>query len=395
MSLSTAPARAPSGSTDHPRDVLESWHLSPSTNRDYHFLDGIRGVAILMVLTCHFIYVNPHAGPALRFIGDIALAGKNGVPLFFALSGFLISWPFWKRRVRGEKTAAPAGYGWRRFYKIYPPLCLSILLLTPFYILRTGDSSYLQLALKWLVWVPLFFRIDGRLNPVMWSLVIEVQFYIVLPLLMLCLKRISTKTCLWLVPVLFFVVGIGQRSFQFWKYGLPVAYVKAIDFPFPSGLDFFALGVLIAGLHSQRKITASHARWAWAGVALLIGMIVWGGWLQFASIETFPLDETVSLGVKVACGLILLCVGNPRALLSRVFSHPALRWCGIISYEWYLFHQPLATTTRQIFGSAEGNIFRYSAILAGPFLVSVVFSAAVYRFFSLPILRFGRSRHSE
>jgi peptidoglycan/LPS O-acetylase OafA/YrhL len=394
MALSTAPARAPSAA-DHPRDVLESWHLSPSSNRDYHFLDGIRGVAILMVLACHFIYVNPHAGPAMRFVGDIALAGTNGVPLFFALSGFLISWPFWKRRVRMDKAVVPAGYGWRRFYKIYPPLCLSILLLTPFYILRTGDYSYIQLAFKWLVGVPLFFRIDGRFNPVMWSLVIEVQFYIVLPLLMLCFKRVSTKTCLWLIPALFFVGGIAQRSIQFSRHGLPDLYVVAIDFPFPSGLDFFALGVLIAGLHSQRKITAAHAKWAWVGVVLLVAMLLCSAWLQFVSIETFLSKEAVSLGVKIACGLILLCVGNPRFLLSRAFSHPALRWCGIISYEWYLFHQPLATTTRQIFGSAEGNLFRYSAILAGPFLISLVFSAAVYRYFSLPILRFGRSRNSE
>jgi peptidoglycan/LPS O-acetylase OafA/YrhL len=76
-------------------------------------------------------------------------------------------------------------------------------------------------------------------------------------------------------------------------------------------------------------------------------------------------------------------------------SHAGLRWCGIISYEWYLWHQPMIGYSRQFFGSAEGDVPKYAMILGVPLVLSIAVAAAAYRFVSLPILRFGRSRHRE
>src|ERR1700733_7697099 len=120
---------------------LDAWHVNPSANREYDFIDGLRGIAILMVLACHFLYVNPNSGAGLRFIGGFLGACGHGVTLFFVLSGFLIAWPFWKRKVTGSGEVVPPGYVSRRFWKIYPPLAISVLILAPICLLRSGDWS--------------------------------------------------------------------------------------------------------------------------------------------------------------------------------------------------------------------------------------------------------------
>src|SRR5579871_180197 len=132
---------------------LDSWHVKPSANRDYNFIDGLRGVAILMVIVAHAFYINPNAGSAVKMAGGIIGTGGYGVWLFFVLSGFLIAWPFWKRKVAASEHVLPGGYFQRRFWKIYPPLALSILILTPFFMFLMDPefgTSFLLVALRWL-----------------------------------------------------------------------------------------------------------------------------------------------------------------------------------------------------------------------------------------------------
>ena len=47
---------------------LNAWHVNPSLNRDYDFIDGLRGIAILMVLCCHILYVNRRSGPVMELL---------------------------------------------------------------------------------------------------------------------------------------------------------------------------------------------------------------------------------------------------------------------------------------------------------------------------------------
>jgi len=141
-------------------------------------MDGLRGIAILMVVAGHYLYVNPRSGPALQFLGNLTgTLGGSGVSLFFTISGFLIAWPFWKRKANKAPVAVPPGYGWRRFWKIYPPLALSVILLTPCWILWHGEwALYLKTAAQWLTGLAFVVPVTGKFNPVMWSLVVEVHF---------------------------------------------------------------------------------------------------------------------------------------------------------------------------------------------------------------------------
>jgi peptidoglycan/LPS O-acetylase OafA/YrhL len=373
-----------------PKDSwLNAWHVNPSVNRDYDFIDGLRGIAILMVLCCHHIYVNPKAGPVTQFLGSICFAASGGVVLFFAISGFLISWPFWKRKFARAESVAPPGYARRRFWKIYPPLALSIVILTPVYVFLNHDWSFLPIAAKWLVGIPFFLPVSGKLNPVMWTLVLEVQFYIVLPLVFVMLKKVPARACLWIVPLIFFLVPVTYRA----GTGLNASFYPDINPHFPSALDAFCLGILVAGLDTHGPL---GKKWALLGMA---GLFLWPvTLLLIAWTRTHPawqgltLDKCLPWMEKIASGCLLCYVANPKCAVARLLCAPWLRWCGIISYEWYLFHQPIVLWARDIFGPAGGNVALYVAIVGGSFLASGILSALIYRCFSLPILQYGRGR---
>jgi peptidoglycan/LPS O-acetylase OafA/YrhL len=302
----------------------------------------------------------------------------------------LISWPFWKRKIQGAKQAVPSGYFQRRFWKIYPPLALSVLVFTPIYIFQNADWSYVSIAVKWLAGLPFVLPVSGKLNPVMWTLVIEAQFYITLPLLFVGLKRVPPKICLWIITLFFLLVPIAVRL----TTGQRATFHPYINSHYPSALDVFCLGVLIAGLENLGIL---KKKWAWVGVA---GIILWPLSLAVAAAanlhpenRSFAVDEIVNGMLKIAAGCLLCFVANPRHLIAQLLCAPWLRWCGIISYEWYLFHQPIYGWIRQSSGQANGNALKYIAIVGGSFCICLIVSALVYRFFSLPILKYGRGKN--
>ena len=367
---------------------LDAWHVNHSANRDYDFIDGLRGVAILMVVICHHFYVNPKSGPATLFAGALIEAGGGGVQLFFTLSGFLISWPFWKRKFAQSAIVVPPGYYRRRFWKIYPPLALSLVVFTPFYVLIHHDWSYIALAGQWLAGIPFLLPVSGKLNPVMWTLVIEVQFYAVLPLIFLMLKKVSPKACLWVVTSLFLLVPVSVQILAGWH---PTFYPE-INSYFPSGLDSFCLGVLLAGLENMGMVKKSWARLGILGVALWLLALLGLAWnIAHPSGESSLYYQGLGWVEKIASGCLLGYIANPQHPVARWLCTPVLRWCGIISYEWYLIHQPVTLWAREMFGPADGSFLKYAGIVGGSFIFSLAAAALVYRYYSLPILKFGRT----
>jgi peptidoglycan/LPS O-acetylase OafA/YrhL len=380
-------------SPDQPaRHWLDPWHVDPSANRNYDFIDGLRGVAILMVLVCHSVYARKQDHVAGQFLLNFAGTMGNGVTLFFTLSGFLISWPFWKRKVNGSESLIPPGYGWRRFWKIYPPLALSILLLTPLYILWLGDAPvFLHAAVQWLTGLAFFIPVSGRFNPVMWSLVVEIHFYLILPLLFLLTKPLSARTCLWVISLFLFAVPVSIQALT----GLSPKFIPDISDPFCTGLSCFCCGVAVAGIDNLKIWNKGWSRIGDAGWVVVLCGLAGLAWVRInpethAAILPHLFGWTFILGT----GCLLCYAADPQNGRVRWLCAPGLRWCGIISYEWYLFHQPIIGRVHEWLGAANGNIFKYAAILGVPVLLSLVFSALVYRKFSLPILQFGRARKS-
>ena len=372
------------------RHWLDVWHVDASTNRNYEFIDGLRGLAILMVVACHYFYAKEPAALAGRWLLNFTGALGMGVNLFFTLSGFLISLPFWKRKANHSESLIPPGYGWRRFWKIYPPLALSVLLLTPCFIVRMGHAPlFLRTAAQWLTGLAFLMPVSGKLNPVMWSLVVEIHFYLVLPLLFLLTKPLSAKTCLWVIFTFLLAVPLLIQSLT----GLGPTFSPEINDPLFIGLGSFCFGVGLAGVDNLK---IWNHRWAWLGdVGWLVMLFALAG---FAWMDLNPsgyagaVFKLFGLLFNLGTGLLLCYAADPKNPRAGWLCAPWLRWCGIISYEWYLFHQPMIYWSREFFGGASGSVFKYALILAVPLVLSLCLAALVYRNFSLPILKYGRSQ---
>jgi len=369
---------------------LEAWHVSPSANQNYDFIDGLRGIAILMVIACHAIYAKEQPGFSRQFGLNVVGELGKGVLLFFVLSGFLISLPFWQRKVKGGESI-PAGYTWRRFWKIYPPLALSVVLLTPFYIWWKGQPGlFLPAALQWLTGAAFLHPVSGEFNPVMWSLVVEIHFYAILPLLFWSCRRFAARTCLWLIPSVFLVVPLALRAMT----GAAPTYAPVVGDPWCTGLVFFSLGVLAGGFEGLKIWNHRWGKYGHPAWGLMMVGLVAMAWVRTTggpAVNAYGVFEALFV---LGCGGLLCYAASDVQGKRRWLCSPWLRWCGIVSYEWYLFHQPMLLWSRHFFGPAQGGYLKYAVILGVPVLASLLVAAVVYRCFSLPILRFGRQRRS-
>lgn len=365
--------------------------MDPSVNKEYDYIDGLRGVAILMVVYCHFVYFKESDALWNRILREFNGTLGSGVELFFTLSGFLISWPFWKRKFSGAEKLMPHGYGWRRFWKIYPPLALSVCLLSIFYIAWIGDAGvYLKAAVLWLTGLAFVVPTSGKFNPVMWSLVVEIHFYLVLPFIFLLTRRLSAKTCLILIPAVMFFIPLGIQHIT----GASPTFTPTIQDPYCTGLNCFFAGVAVAGVDNLKVWKRGWSLIGDAGWLLVILGLGGLAWARFLSLNPAGLLSALPQWTfAIGTGCLLFYAADPNNPRVRILSHPLLRWFGIISYEWYLFHQPMIVWFRQFVGGANGNVLKYVFILGVPLVTSLVFSALVYRFFSLPILRWGRARN--
>jgi peptidoglycan/LPS O-acetylase OafA/YrhL len=102
--------------------------------------------------------------------------------------------------------------------------------------------------------------------------------------------------------------------------------------------------------------------------------------------------DLVHLSSGIGAFLLLFFVFDPACLGSRILSAPALRFLGIVSFEWFLIHQAAQSWFREWMVSSAGNIFRYSFMVGLPTLLSLGVAILVYHSFSLPIMRWGRHR---
>jgi len=223
----------------------------------------------------------------------------------------------------------------------------------------------------------------------MWSLVVEVQFYILLPIIFLLSKSASPKTCLWIVTVIF----LGAPVATHFGMGFSPAFHPYINAYFPSGLDSFYLGVLIAGIENMKLLKKSFTLFGDIGFVMLLGIVFSAGCLALRHKPENDLQHyAIGWLMKIASGFLLCYVADPQNPRAKLLCNPALRWFGIISYEWYLFHQPVVSWARQSLGSASGDILKYALITGGSLVVSLTFSALAYRWYSLPILKYGRNK---
>ena len=263
--------------------------MSTST-RSAHIpaLDGLRGIAILLVLAHHFTY---YGGFRPRLLVDklfylATMAGWSGVDLFFVLSGFLITGILYD--TKGTECYFRNFYI-RRCLRIFP-LYYGVLVLSfvvfPRVVISEPSSASSQSLLAdqswyWTYLINVKIALEGwpKVNFIahFWSLAVEEQFYFVWPLLVFLWRRETlVKVCVACV-----VVALGLRiGFAFIGQDLP-AYVLL-----PSRMDALAIGGLLALLARDPRGLS-----VWRRSACVVGVVAGSVLVVLAVAETWAVDD--------------------------------------------------------------------------------------------------------
>lgn len=328
---------------------------APPARRHIPVLDGLRGLAVVLVLLFHLDRLSGAAWPD-RVLARLFGAGWVGVDLFFVLSGFLITGIL-------VDTAAQRNF-FRNFYarralRIFP--LYYALLVVGFAVYPTfapaihADRDWrLFLDGQWWFWS---YLANIRLAAVggaqmnfghLWSVAIEEQFYLVWPLLVWWLSR---RTLLAVALSL----AVGAFLLRLWMLAhggaaVAVAGVHVPTTPYAvylltaTRIDGLALGAAVALWARGPRGWSPLARWATPAVAASVAVVVAVAWADrgFGPQARWTQRIGFSAIAILAAALLVRAVTAPSSSrTARVLGHAALRHVGRYSYGLYLVHYPI------------------------------------------------------
>jgi len=166
------------------------FHRKTTSGKVIPQLDGLRALAILMVIFFHYhgflsVKLPEYATQIPDFLRNIMRKGDHGVPLFFAISGFILSIPFAKELLHGGKKVKMGKYLLRRFTRLQPTyfIVLALFGAVYFFIEKYEASTLISSFVSSMFYLHnIIFDTGSLITYVAWSLEIELQFYLVLPL---------------------------------------------------------------------------------------------------------------------------------------------------------------------------------------------------------------------
>lgn len=304
-------------------------------------LTGLRGVAALWVVALHAYGYHTYAtGVADHPLGTyFAQFGWIGVDVFFVLSGFLLALPLLARVGQPMDRGRWHRYLVSRFTRIVPPYYGSLLLVVLLVALQPQMQVDRVYLLRHLAFVHTFWS-DSllSLNPVAWTLVIEVQFYLLLPLLVPLFvgRRWIATTC----GAIILVLGYGTFAYEFaggQHKGLLFLHLPAFAL-------HFTLGILAARAYLSGWRPPVPGRWlvplAVASFGLLPVVTIENDWLPAALDDRLGWIILRPL-VGVAAVVVIYSVATQASWAARVLRTPVLLHMGAISYSLYLLHMPV------------------------------------------------------
>jgi len=352
-------------------------------------IDGLRFVAIIAVIAFHVWSIGTfhlgHAGDRSNIVGQCLVSGSCGVQLFFMISGFILALPFAKQHLAGGKTVRLRDYFKRRLTRIEPPYIIQMVFVFAFaaLVLRWslmhqhifGGESWWRYTtphmLASLVYAHDFiYKEYPYPNIVLWSLEIEVQFYIVAPLLA-CLfvirhhwgRRILIALLVLAWPWLISFLGLEPVAARVWL-------LKA--------LPNFLTGFLLVEFYLTGWLGAAKKSFIWDLVCLLCGPALIFGRLQILPDALEPWT------------LLLLAVAVFRGrLASWLLSNPWTTTIGGMCYTIYMYHWLLiAVIIRATIHLQTGTLWLdllVQFLVLTPSIILV--SAFLFAWFERPFMR--------
>ncbi|WP_455834973.1 acyltransferase family protein [Pseudarthrobacter siccitolerans] len=346
----------------------------------YEALDGLRGLAALVVVVHHCLLVSPELvtasyaggfGPTDSWVWwmtftplHLLWAGKEAVYVFFILSGFVLTLPFF-----GEGRPTWTGYYLRRVLRIYPPVWASLLFAAGTVLLfpRVADSQFSS-------WVNLhsepsnilndavLLRGTGSLNSPLWSLQWEMAFSLLLPLYLVLVTQLR----------------------RIWFLGLPgiVLLAAALELTYMTEATYllvFAVGALMAASCEALQKWGSRLRpLGWASVLGASAVLLCFRWI-------IP-QARVPITMAVIGGALLIFVFIAWRPAVGLGSKQLVRWLGSRSFSLYLIHEPIVVSVAIVLNTTQPLTV---GLVATP--LSLLAAEVFFRLVEQPSHRFSRT----
>lgn len=327
-----------------------------SQKQEISGLYGYRVIMCLIVANFH-IWQQGWLQQGVRLFGKwisfdyITRTGYMMVDGLILLSGFLLFLPYARCMVEGSKLPGTGSFYFKRLVRIVPSYVLAVL--AALFFIALPQRLFSQPQMMWkellshLTLTQTFFYQSSNLNGVLWTVCIEMQFYLLFPLLAKCARRSLGLT-------------LGGMALAAWLYrALIYFHVQNTGMyinQMPAFLDVFALGMMGAMVYTRlRKRMDDYAGWAlrilkgFAVVFLVVSVLVVLSVLKMqvraanSGIEALRLGQ-LQYRLPLTMGLLGCILGLaflPRPL-EWLFGNRLMRFLAGISYNFYIWHQIFA-----------------------------------------------------
>jgi peptidoglycan/LPS O-acetylase OafA/YrhL len=366
-------------------------------------LDGVRGIAILLVLLRHSIFAVESAiggPPATGVFGWFLAAGQltwSGVDLFFVLSGFLIGGILLDARNSPRYFQT---FYFRRFYRILPLYSVVVAMFLfqhlPWFALIAKPGRFQPLEIPWWAyatfmqnfWMAYLGTFGLNSAGITWSLAIEEQFYLTIPWIIRKVRLRFLSAVLVAVVVGAPLVRLTLRALLA-DHGGIACYVLT-----PARADGLSLGVLCALLVRRERVwdwLVAQKSSLWFAFGLLFCGIVFMTWREYDAFSDAMTSWGYSWLALFYAGFLLLAVVDTGGWLERALRNSALTRLGTLAYCLYLIHISVMQSVRHPLNSWLRSSLQLAWILGGILgaTASVALASLSWKYFEKPLLRRG------
>ena len=351
---------------------------------------GLRGAAAFAVVIFHWYQIFPGFSQQLDQIFPVGTVlnpvsffgfGWLGVPLFFVLSGYLLG-----SKVIGERLRASflLQFWSRRLLRIYPAVWIHLLVLLAVATQIQGLVSpkmWDVLASQFLLWINMPPQWHPPISNVLWTLPIELSFYLALPVI----GALSRKIAWYLLLGVAFFITIGWRGYlieteDLQNYAVLLPWLDMLPgtlFTFMAGYSLNYLPALASQRVARWGLIASLVAFvALLQWQLLLNDVYWTGhWI----LVVWP----PCIAVTIA-GIVYFCDQPIRPI--SFLAHPVMIWLGNISFGVYLWHYPIMRAMALV--APDTWLSTWGSIVAMPIalLITLPIATLSYRLIERPLM---------
>ena len=346
-------------------------------------VESLRALAALAVVVGH-LWVTAHPLEASWIYGNfwrrMVYGGTLGVWVFFALTGYLLFWPFVRRDFGAGGRIDLRAYARNRALRILPLYWFAVVLLLLIAVPHpTWTLWWRHLLLVQDFWRNSLAKVDGPL----WSISVEVQFYALLPLLAWLLARLAQRSRVRAAAVVLVLAAGAGVARQLLALDVGNANQTVQRFQLYTTFCFFAAGMLVALLRSAweerpprllRGPLGTPAAWLAAALPLWI-LAAW----------QFKLELLCAPAGFLTVGAVVLPL-RPWRPLALLDARP-VALLGVVSYSLYVWHWPIVT---HLNGGKDLMPNGFKVVLAALVPLCVAVAAISYLAIERPALRLRR-----